>query len=215
MTPALKSVARAVPALLVALCLAVPATAQAVKAVKPKKALPAATAEAKTPAPADSTMAAMMKLAAPGPQHEALKAMAGKWKAAVKYFTAPGQPATSEGVAENRMILGGRYLEQRFQSTMMQQPFEGYGLTGYDNAARRYSYLWVDNMSTSMLSGSGDMDEAGKTLTMTATVPGLDGQPAQVRMVTKLVDPGTHVFSMYGVMGGKEQLIMEITYTRE
>lgn len=59
------------------------------------------------------------------------------------------------------------------------------------------------------------MDETGKMLTTTATMPGPDGKPADVKMVTKIVDANTHVFSMYGVMGGKEQLMMEITYTRK
>jgi hypothetical protein len=141
--------------------------------------------------------------------------MEGTWKAVVKSYNAPGKPAISEGLSENRMMLGGRYLEQRFQSTMMDQPFEGYGLTGYDNATHRYTYLWVDNMSTSMMTGGGTMDETGKMLTTTATMPGPDGKPADVKMVTKIVDANTHVFSMYGVMGGKEQLMMEITYTRK
>ena len=203
--------------LLIALTVGAPTAAETVRAAKQKKALPAATTEVKTPPQAaaqDSMMAAMMKLAAPGPQHATLQAMEGKWKAVVKSYTAPGEPAASEGVSENRMILGGRYLEQRFQSTMMQQPFEGYGLTGYDNAAQRYVYLWVDNMSTSMMAGTGSLDAGGKTLTMTATTPGPDGKPVDVRMVTKILDANSHVFSMYGTMGGKEQLMMEITYTR-
>jgi hypothetical protein len=209
---------RVAPLLLIALALAAPAAGQAVKAAKPTKALPATTTEVKAEpraAAPDSMMAAMMKLAAPGPEHAALRAMEGTWKAVVKSYNAPAEPAISEGLSENRMILGGRYLEQRFQSTMMDQPFEGYGLTGYDNATHRYTYLWVDNMSTSMMTGGGTMDETGKMLTTTATMPGPDGKPADVKMVTKIVDANTHVFSMYGVMGGKEQLMMEITYTRK
>ena len=218
MTLHTKSLGRRVaPLLLIALALAAPAAGQSVKAAKQTKALPATTTEVKAPPQAaqDSMMAAMMKLAAPGPQHAALQAMEGRWKAVVKSYNAPGEPATSEGLSENRMILGGRYLEQRFQSTMMDQPFEGYGLTGYDNAAHRYTYLWVDNMSTSLMTGGGTMDETGKTLTATATMPGPDGKPADVKMVTKIVNASTHVFSTYGLMGGNEQLMMEITYTRK
>ena len=159
-------------------------------------------------------MAEMMKLATPGPQHEALKASVGKWKAVVKSWNAPGEPVVSEGTDESRMILGGRYLEDRFQSTMMGQPFEGYGLTGFDNGAKRYWFFWVDNMSTGMMSGTGSMDESGKILTVTATAPGPDGRPMDVRMVTRFVDENTHVWSMYGTQGGREMLMMEITYTR-
>jgi hypothetical protein len=44
--------------------------------------------------------------------------MLGRWKAVVKSWNGPGEPTVSEGTSENRMILGGRYLEQKFQSTM-------------------------------------------------------------------------------------------------
>lgn len=206
---------RAALALSVCLLAALPAAAWARDAVKAKPAAKtAAKPEASAPAAPDSMMAEMMKLATPGPAHATLKAMEGKWKAVVKSWNAPGEPSVSEGTAENRMILGGRYLEERFQSTMMQMPFEGYGLTGYDNAAHRYQSFWVDNMSTSMMTGTGAMDDAGKTLTMTSTAPGPDGKPMDMRMVTKIVDENTHVFSYYGIMGGQEQLMMEITYTR-
>ncbi|MBI5709785.1 MAG: DUF1579 domain-containing protein [Candidatus Eisenbacteria bacterium] len=206
---------RAALALSVCLLAALPAAAWARDAVKAKPAAKAAAKpEASAPAAPDSMMAEMMKLATPGPAHATLKAMEGKWKAVVKSWNGPGEPSVSEGTAENRMILGGRYLEERFQSTMMQMPFEGYGLTGYDNASHRYQSLWVDNMSTSMMTSAGAMDDAGKTLTMTATAPGPDGKPMDMRMVNKIVDENTHVFSMYGIMGGQEQLMMEITYTR-
>jgi hypothetical protein len=205
-------------ALAVCLIGALPAAAAAGPGSKGAKAAPATKLETPAPPQADAArdtmMAEMMRLATPGPQHEALKASVGKWKAVVKSWSAPGEPLVSEGTSESRMILGGRYLEDRLQSTMMGQPFEGYGLTGYDNGAQRYWFFWVDNMSTSMMSGTGSMDEAGKTLTVTATTPGPDGKPTDVRMVTKFVDENTHVWSMYGMMGGQEMLMMEITYTR-
>jgi hypothetical protein len=190
-----------------------------VKAAKATKAQPAAPAELKgekmsemkTDAAHDSAMAMMMKLAQPGPQHIALKALEGKWKAVVKSWNGPGEPTVSEGVADNQMILGGRYLEQKFTSTMMNMPFEGHGLTGYDNATQHYWFTWIDNMSTSVMNGTGSMD--GKTLTVTANTMGPHG-PMDVRMVTKVVDDNTHVFSMFGTMGGQEMLMMEITYTR-
>jgi len=199
---------------LAALAVAEPAT----HAGKATKAQPAGKLEepAKPPANAahDAAMAEMMKLAAPGPQHERLKESVGKWKAVVKSWNGPGEPLVSEGLSDNRLILGGRYLEQRFQSTMMGQPFEGYGLNGFDNATGRYWFIWVDNMGTGMMSGLGDMDEAGKTLTTTSTSAGPDGKPTNTRSVTRFLDDGTQVFTMYGMMGDQEMKMMEITYTR-
>jgi len=215
--PHLRDVLALAACLLVAL--AALATAEpAVKAAKQAKAQPAGKVEA-APAPAadaqqQAMMDAMMKLATPGPQHARFKESVGKWKAVVKSWNGPGEPTVSEGVSDNQVILGGRYFEQRFQSTMMGQPFEGYGLNGFDNATKRYWFVWVDNMSTGLMSGWGDMDEAGKTLTCTSTAPGPDGKPMDVKSVTQFVDDHTQVFTMYGMMGGQEVKMMEITYTR-
>jgi hypothetical protein len=185
----------------------------AVGAGKAAKAPP--TAKIEVPAASqDAMMAEMMKLGTPGPQHERFKASVGKWKAAVKSWNGPGEPTVSEGVSENQVILGGRFLEQRFSSTMMGQPFEGYGLNGYDNATGRYWFIWVDNMSTGMMSGWGDMDEPGKVLTTTSTTTGPDGKPMDMKSVTRFMDDGTQVFTMYGLTGGQETKMMEITYTR-
>jgi hypothetical protein len=197
---------------------ALAAAEPSVKAGKATKAQPASKIEAPAPpqgdAAHDAMMAEMLKLAVPGPQHERLKASAGKWKAVVRTWNGPGEPAVSEGVADGQMILGGRFLEQRFTSTMLNLPFEGYQLSGFDNATKRYWFFWVDNMGTGMMSGWGDMDEAGKTLTLTSTTPGPDGKLMDVKMVTNFVDENTQVWSMFGTVGGQETKMMEITYTR-
>jgi uncharacterized protein DUF1579 len=170
--------------------------------------------EMKTDPAHDAMMAEMMKLGAPGPNHARLKTMEGKWKAVVKSWFAPGEPTVSEGMAENQLVLGGRFLEQEFKGTMMDQPFEGYGLTGYDNKKNVFTTLWIDNMGTAMTTGNGSIDAAGKELTVKSISDGPDGKPMEMKLVTRMVDANKHVFSMYGLLDGKEQLMMEITYTR-
>jgi hypothetical protein len=185
------------------------------KAAKATKTETAATKDAPKTDPAhDAMMAEMMKYAAPGPNHAKLKTMEGKWKAVVKSWFAPGEPTVSEGTSENRLVLGGRYLEQEFKGTMMDQPFEGYGLTGYDNKKNVFTTLWVDNTSTSMMNGNGSLDESGKEITVKGVMDGPAGTPIDYKTVTRIVDETKHVFSMYGIMEGKEQLMMEITYTK-
>src|SRR5262249_52979692 len=100
----------------------------------PASAKPAAKAAAKAaPMSEDQMMAEMMKLATPGPYHEMLKKFAGSWKTETKMWMGPGEPQVSEGTAEASMILGGRFLKQEAKGNFMGQPFEGFGLTGYDN----------------------------------------------------------------------------------
>lgn len=185
-------------------------------AAKTEAKADAKAADAKKAEPAmDPQMAEMIKNGTPNESHAKLKGMEGKWKAVVKTWFAPGEPQTSEGVSENSLILGGRYLQQRYTGTMMGQPFNGYGLTGFDVKKGVYTTFWVDDMSTAVMAATASMDESGKTMTSTYTADGPDGKPMEYKNVTQIVDPNTHVFTMYGVMGGKDMKQMEITYTRQ
>jgi hypothetical protein len=96
----------------------------------------------------------------------------------------------------------------------MDQPFEGYGLLGYDNKKQEYVSFWIDNSSTGMMTSSGRTDAAGKELTMLSMTDGPDGKPMETRSVTRVVDEKSHVYSMYGKVGGQDMLMMEIIYTR-
>jgi uncharacterized protein DUF1579 len=207
---------------------AVAFTAPAKKASKSKPAAPAGTTqggESGTGAKADAAAApdaqqqqmmdAMQKAAAPGPQHDILKSMEGHWKAAVKQWVGPGDPVVSQAECEQHMTLGGRYLVQSVKGTFMNVPFEGQGITGYDNMQKMFVMNWIDNMGTGMMNGTGTMDDAGKTLTITGTTPGMDGKLMPYRMVTTIADANSHKVEMFSTMGDKEVKMMEIDYTRE
>jgi len=157
---------------------------------------------------------AMMKLGQPGPQHEMLKKCEGDWKAVVKSWMGPGDPVINQGSAQFKMILGGRFLEQRFNGTMMDMPFEGYGLTGYDNVKKVYTVIWMDNSSTGVMTSTGSYDESKRTMTFKGATTGPDGKPMTLRMVNAMPDDNTQVFTMYNVEKGKETKMMEIAYTR-
>lgn len=177
----------------------------------------ATTAAAAAPGDAahQAMMAEMAKYAMPGKQHEVLKGMEGKWKATVKTWMAPGEPAVSSGTMDNEMELGGRMLTGEFKGDMMGMPMEGLSLMGFDNKKQEFWSFWTDNMSTSsmMMYGPGSAD--GRTITLKGTADGPDGKPTDYVMTTKIVDADTHVFTMETKMQGKLTPMMEITYNRD
>ncbi|HET7225245.1 MAG TPA: DUF1579 domain-containing protein [Candidatus Eisenbacteria bacterium] len=205
------------------LCVSALLMVAAVAAAAPNKAAkakPAADNAAKpaASAPGDAQqqqMDAMQKMAAPGPQHAILKSMEGHWKATVKSWTGPGDPQVSQAECSEQMMLGGRYLVESVKGTFMNAPFEGQGITGYDNMQKMFVMNWIDNMGTGMMNGTGTMDDAGKTLTITGTTPGMDGKLMPYRMVTTIADANNHKVEMFSTMGDKEVKMMEIDYTRE
>ncbi len=176
-------------------------------------------AAAPSSADAGKQMEMMMKMAAPGPQHEKLKMLAGKFNAEVSFRMAADAPEMkSKGASENRMVLGDRYLEQEYSGDMMGQTFKGMGMTGYDNMKKKYVSGWVDSMSTGIMVSEGTADESGKLITQKAECdcPMEPGKKMMMRMVTTITDENTHSYEMYQAgPDGKEFKAMTIAYTRE
>lgn len=155
-------------------------------------------------------MEAYMKAGAVTAEHKALAYFAGRWKVEAKMWTAPGAPpAESVNTSEGEVILGGRYVRMIYKGEMMGQPFEGLQISGYDNLAKAYTSLWIDNSSTSFYLLKGTYDAARKTYTFTGRWADPVGGETPVRMVVRIVSPDVYESETY-VMGpdGKEFLNM-------
>jgi hypothetical protein len=187
--------------------------------------LVASLAIADTPKAADkaaqqkAAMDAMMKAATPGDAHKKLNAMVGTFDAKIKMWMEPGAPPMeSTGKAVNEWVLGGRYVQQRFDGTFMGQPFSGIGYTGYDNIRHMYTGTWMDSMSTSMMTSSGgDPDPSGKNWRFVASsMDPVSGEAVNIDERMTLLDNDHQVFEMYGPgPDGSNFKMMEITYTRK
>ena len=169
-------------------------------------------------APSAEAMKKMEQAMAPSAAHKALEPFVGEWKAEVKAWMAPGQPPTeSKGTAKATWILDGRYVQEEFTGDFMGQPFRGVSLTGYDNVREKYRSMWVDNMSTTMVTTEGDFDAASKTLTLNGDYAcAMTGDKhKQAKLVSRIVNKDKHVFEMHDPTLGANSKIMEITYTRK
>jgi len=100
---------------------------------------------------------------------------------------------------------------------MMEQPFKGIQIVGYDNFKKKYVTFWIDNSSTPFFLTSGNFDESGKVLTETGAWPDfMTGGTSEVRMVTKIVSDDKIVYEMYMIgPDGKEFKTMENTSNRK
>lgn len=162
-------------------------------------------------------MEAMAKAGTPGAPHKKLDGFVGTWNTKINMWMAPGAPAmTSEGTAENRWAMGGRYLEQRFKGNFMGMAFEGLGFTGYDNVKKQYWGTWMDNMSTAMMVSSGWMPD-DKTWMFTGSMADpMTGKDSRMEERITMVDADHHVMEMWGpATDGSMYKMMEIHYTRK
>lgn len=163
-----------------------------------------------------SEMEAMMKFAQPGEHHKHLQALEGCWTASCKAWMGQKEPQVSEGRSANRMVLGGRFLEQRYESSFSGMPFSGIGMTGYDTYRKAYVATWADTFGTTITHYLGHCTNDGKTMVALGSYTNVaTGKQAQQKNVTRVLGPDQHTFEMYDMgADGKWSKMMEITYTR-
>src|SRR3954470_22457200 len=91
----------------------------------------------------------------PGPGHEVMKVLAGKWRAAVTLYIAlgsPTEPVTSRDCVTTReWIGGGRYLYDTTTGTIAGFPFWRVGTLGYSNMDRRFEWVTQDGINSNMM----------------------------------------------------------------
>lgn len=180
-----------------------------------KKGEGSATKSQMTPE-AQAMMAKWQEFATPGENHKVLNALVGNWDYAMKWWMAPeSEPAMSKGTNEIKWILGGRFLQDWTKGTSMGQPFEGMGLTGFDNGKKKYQATWIDNMGTGILTSESTYDPVKKIFTEHGRFTDPTGE-ISFRGKIKLIDNDHYVYEMYTPgKDGKEFRMLEISYTRK
>jgi hypothetical protein len=174
--------------------------------------------EAKPPMDEKAMMEMMQKLATPAEGHKKLDVLAGTWTAKNSMWMEPGKPpSVSEGTAEHKWVLGGRFLEQRYEGTFMNMPFSGLGYTGYDNYKKKYLSVWMDTLGTVMMHSTGSFNASGKVLSSSARMDDFTtGKVMTIREKMTIASKDEMLFEMF-MPGpdGKEFRMMEIRYTRK
>lgn len=163
-----------------------------------------------------AAMEAFVKAGTPGPQHARLAGKAGNYRMEILSWQDPsGEPSVDTGVALRRMVLGGRVMLETTEAQMGGQPFQGMGLSGFDNVSGKYWATWNDSMGTGLMVAQGDCSDTDEcTFTGRWNDPITQGEIV-ARMTSRWPNPDTEIFEMFGPgPDGKEVKMMQITYTR-
>ena len=99
----------------------------------------------------------------------------------------------------------------------MGQPFEGRGLTGYDNVQKKYVGTWLDTMGTGMMTSVGSVDETGMKFAFDAAMwDPTTGQLTKSREELIIESPDRHLMTMYATdpASSTEFKTMELIFTR-
>jgi hypothetical protein len=170
----------------------------------------------------DPKMEEMMKKAeatcTPGAAHKLLEPLVGDWNAEVKMWMEPdAPPAITKGTAKSTWALKGRYVQQEFSGEFMGKPFHGISFTGYDNVREQYRSVWIDDMSTTMVTSEGDAGTDGKVLTFAGNYAcAMTGEKhKETKQIYRIASHDKHIFEMHDPARGDKSKTMEITYTRK
>jgi len=159
--------------------------------------------------------AKMQELAQPSAMHkDVLSAIAGSWTAKGKIYSSMGEMPI-EGKSENTSILGGRFIESRYEGPFMGGKFQGVGIVGFDNLSQTFQQTWIMTLATSIDVMTGSWDAESKTLTWRGSAKMPDGSTFQKRTTTCFKSADTILEESFATgPDGKEKKEMEITYTR-
>jgi hypothetical protein len=165
-------------------------------------------------------MQACMAAGTPGKMHEHLLKGVGVWEGKSKMWMVPGSPPVESTCTSTvTSMMDGRYVKVEMAGEMPGMgPYNGLGIYGFDNVAGRFASTWVDNHSTGLMNGTGELSSDGKVLTWNFTFHcPLTKKPAVMREVETITGEGTKTLEMFGPdpKSGKEYQVMRIEFTKK
>lgn len=160
------------------------------------------------------------KYASPGEEHKRLAELEGKWDMNIELYLKRGAPPiTVKGVAENKMVLGGRFLTCDAHGTTGMS-MASLAILGFDRRYGKYTYVGYDSEGTYYVTASGDYDPARNALVLY----GEEKDPAQnstrkYELVVARDGQDKYIMQFFfkspEATGGKGDFkAVEITYTR-
>jgi len=150
-------------------------------------------------------------LDSPGPEHQRLQALVGKWKLAIKVRNQPDQEGmTLTGQCENKMILGGRFLVSETHSGNGAWAIETITIIGFDRRNKRYTMVVFDTTGTSYGTSAGSYDQSLNAIVTSREDqdPGLNSTRKH-QFVISFLGPSTYTQRIT-----VDSQLIEMTYTR-
>ena len=153
----------------------------------------------------------------PGVMHQVLYKLTGDWTYTVTSKQTPdSKPEVSEGTSHIEKIMDGRFIRQTVEGTAMGQPFSGMGIMGFNNKTRQFQSVWIDNVGTGMMTGTGTYDPGMKAIVEDGKfAPVQEDGKKSYRAITRIINENKFTYEWYidGPKGERFRAV-EIVYER-
>ena len=166
-------------------------------------------------------MAAYTELAQPADEHQRLASLAGQWNMEIKMWPTPGaEPMLMTGKAENKMILGGRFLLANSEGGEGDTYTKTHSLMGFDKRHNKYTVVGFDTWGTYYITAAGTSDESGRIITMYGEDEDpIIGKTQKYDMVLHFIDENSYrwevIFKDFRTPNEEPFKMVEILYTRQ
>lgn len=157
----------------------------------------------------------------PTEQHLWLQQFVGEWTSEMEANMGPGQPPMKSRGSESARMLGGLWL---VADGVSQMPGGDEGLMiltlGYNLKLGQFVGSWIGSMMTHLWTYTGELDSAGKILTLSTQGPsmednGASGRLANYRDIHEIIDADHRTLrSQYQGADGQWTEFMVVHYYR-
>jgi hypothetical protein len=213
------------PALLVSLSLAgvvaIAEPAKEAKEAQPAAASASGAPEMKLPPGwTEEDMKACMIAGTPGKMHERLAKDVGTWAGkSTMWMPGVSEPTKSDCTMTISPLMDGRYFKGEMNGEMPGMgPYNGMGIMGFDNVSQKFVANWLDNHSTGIMNGTGELSPDGKSINWTYehNCP-ITKKATVMRQVETNEGDGKKTLEMFGSdpKTGKEFKMMRIELSRK
>ena len=152
----------------------------------------------------------------PSKEHEWLQALVGEWSTEGEGLTGVNQPPVKTKGSATGKSLGGFWILLECRGDAAGTPFTGLLTLGYDAGKKKYVGSWVDSMTAALWRYEGDVDAAGKLLTLeTEGLSPVSGKMEKFRETIERKDKDAWSFSSSMNADGKWVEFLKMAYTRK
>lgn len=166
----------------------------------------------------------------PGKEHAALDPLIGAWRQRKTIYGGTmgrgldAPPIISDDIITRReWVADGHYVEDLTEGKIQGKPYWRKGWLGYSIMDRRYEWVTIDTLNTTMMRYLGKPGSAGEmpiSMTGIFTDQGVVdektvGEQVGQRTVIRIENTDRHVFELYFTPPGEKELLVDRTvYTR-